>query len=272
MKWLQAIKACTAFFVLWRAAHLTTSGIDNEYRDLMKSGFPSVGLKPLSRASGSLESVDNLKHAFRVTLANKIAGGEVSSLRDSWISSASKIPLYENTKALSKFLLLCAYDDTCSNSQSPGMLEKAAMGSNPMLSWHKWKLFSSDNLENKFTIEHVAPQTISSNWDESLNDKVLVNTIGNLTILPANINSSVGNSSFVAKKAFFLSLCEENARLRQESSGELPEKQQALLNGAHYLGFLQSITEVEKWNSSLIKKRSENILSHAWVVLYSWLE
>ena len=147
----------------------------------------------------------------------------------------------------------------------------------PMLSYHKWKHFlnlESDDNDQKFTIEHIAPQKEDAQnpWHDSLDDEDLIDSVGNLTILPKPANSSAGNKSWDTKKKLYKVLCQENNRKKKEmiEDGSIPGKEQIFLE-SEYLGFLKPLTQVKEWNSDFIEQRSRNILSNVWDEFYPWL-
>jgi len=97
------------------------------------------------------------------------------------------------------------------------------------------------------SIEHIIPQTFWDNWQSEVEDvtkdledenqigqarKVLINTLGNLTILKNGKNSSLGNRNWKTKKERF-------------STGSYNEI---------------AISKYEKWNKSTIKDRGEEML------------
>ena len=97
------------------------------------------------------------------------------------------------------------------------------------------------------SIEHIIPQNFWDNWQSEVEDvtnaledenqigqarKVLINTLGNLTILKNGKNSSLGNRSWELKKE----------RFRTGSYNEI------------------AISKYEKWNKSTIKERGEEML------------
>lgn len=103
--------------------------------------------------------------------------------------------------------MLAAFHDTCLSHDKDGHIDSGTERSNTMLSWHKWRKFVSecDSNNNHFTVEHVAPQRPSSSWDEKLKeDTDLLHCLGNLTILPADTNSSANNKSWVEKESTML--------------------------------------------------------------------
>lgn len=171
-------------------------------------------------------------------------------------------------------MMLSAFHDTCSDNQNIGLIESGTKGSRPMLSWHKWHLFNGESAENRLTIEHVAPQELTDEWDPSLLENLdLIHSIGNLTILPANTNSSTSNKSWNDKKKYYAALSQENKREKEKllKEKEFSENQKQILENSHYLGYLEPLSQVKDWNADFIVARSKNLLSFVWDQFESWL-
>jgi uncharacterized protein with ParB-like and HNH nuclease domain len=268
------VRTCAAFFALWRAAHRGTSGIDSAYRDVMKNGYPEFSLSPVARSSEAELDIEKIKTAFLAMLRNKVNEQRSGELKDSWVQLASEMPIYD-TKEICRFILLCSQHDRWpSSSGDPLHLVEAAKGTLPMLSWHRWKLFfdEASTPVDKYTVEHVGPQTYTTEWDKSLDDRTLLNSIGNLTILPMNINASAGNSSWAKKREIYQNLCNQvRSQHNLPNGSQLSSSQVSMIRAAPYLGFLESVSKVETWNAEIVKRRSENLLSGAFDALYLWL-
>ena len=266
-----ALKSIVAFFVLWRAAHTSTSGIDTVYRDLLKSGYNEIGVEPFSRRSMSTPKAKPLSLCLREKLKKKLDATD-DNFKDKWLAQAVKVPVYVISYPLARIMMLAAFNDTCPSSSSPGMIEKGTKGSSSMLSWDKWKQFYDESSERRFTLEHIAPQTLTDEWDQSLfEDSDLIGTIGNLTILPSTANTSASNKSWVEKKKYYGALCQDSQREKEKLLEEFSPNQKIILEKSQYLGFLGAISKVDKWTSSYIKDRSRNMLSHVWDVFDEWI-
>lgn len=131
------------------------------------------------------------------------------------------------------------------------------------------------------TIEHIIPQQFSNNWESVVNEftsgleedevpmaeKILINTLGNLTILKNGKNSSLGNLGWTDKKS----------RFRTGSYNEIDvsknldwTKNEIMKRGMDMLSFLEKkidglkLTVDEKhkllfYEDYLIKKHTENV-------------
>ncbi len=64
----KAMKSIVAFFVLWRAAHKTTSGIDAVYRDILRTGDSDLKIAAFSRRSTQHVSANKLSQILKEKL------------------------------------------------------------------------------------------------------------------------------------------------------------------------------------------------------------
>lgn len=269
---IHCLKSIVAFFVLWRASHQSTAGIDSAYRDILRVGDSDLGISSFSRRiTKDGISAKPLSLIFREKLKKKLYSTD-EDFKTKWLQSAAKIPVYNISKPLARIMMLAAFHDTCPDNQNKGLIESGTKGSSPMLSWHKWRLFSEESVENKLTIEHVAPQELTDEWDSSLFEYPdLIHSIGNLTILPASTNSSASNKSWNEKKKYYAALCQENKRQKEKLLKEFSETQKQILDNSQYLGYLEPLSQVEGWNAAFILARSKNLLSFVWDEFESWL-
>lgn len=273
----EMIKAITAFTTLWRATRNSnsTAGIDNEYRELLsKTDMPS-GLQPIAKIYMGDRIIDLklFKDELRSRLCDSDRKGKIIN-KDEFIKKAKDIPIYEKGKKIAKFLLLSAHHDTISDSTQPGLLVQSKVGYNPTLNVNSY--LDEDNL----SLEHIAPQTNNEGaWNLSLyNNNILIDTIGNLTLVSHSLNASLSNRPWNVKKIFYRAVGAETLSRAEELLQEANEQGISLANSTHdlltahkYMPNLIAISIVDNWTPEIIEKRSENIYSLAWDQLYSWL-
>ena len=269
---MEVIKAITAFHILWRGSRQTTDGIDSVYRGLMLNGYPLLELPPLKRfGDHALPNINALKAALRDILAKQ---GGIEDVGD-WKSRLSNTPSYKNAQ-LAQLILLAASDDAVVDAATPGLITKGRPGLMPMFTFDK---FISDDVR---TVEHIAPQNpaTSDNWDEGIYEMPdTVDTIGNLTLLPAIENSYLGNSGWAKKRLVYKILSAETPgqldTLIQQAHSQgiaISESSEKLLERSKYLPLVRSIGEVEgDWTAELIAKRTERIGELAWNRVAPWL-
>jgi uncharacterized protein with ParB-like and HNH nuclease domain len=270
-----AVKATTAFYVLWRSSRSSTDNIDNHYRTLMASGFKDVGIdiKPLARIknSGEVLDLEDLKKAYIYILGNK-SNIKITD-RTSWVNYVSQAPIYSIGRDLSKFLLLASHNDA---EFIAGSLIKGRSGINPV--------FTLDYFNNSaLTVEHIAPQNpdrTSQAWDWSIydNNTNLPNCLGNLTLLPAVENSSIGNSSWNHKQVFYKAIActtqQEQDKILSDAKAsgvDFSNSTLKILKSSNHLSFMKSISEFNEFDEKTVSNRSQNLAELAWVSMIGWL-
>ncbi|MCX7109898.1 MAG: DUF262 domain-containing HNH endonuclease family protein [Proteobacteria bacterium] len=276
LAFIEAVKAITAFSVLWRSSRRGTENIDAIYRELMKDGEANVfGMKPLSRRPNGIATeklnVKKLKAALVYMLKNK---GNISC-KDDWLKMAVSLPAYSNQMHVTRFILLAAAHNSVEDKDNPGLTVKAKEGTLPLLTYEAWK----SDIAN--TIEHIAPQKQANGWSEKIYENPEnIEKLGNLTLLPGKENSSLNNRTWKHKRLIYQILSaptvddlEQLLTQAKEEGIELSQSTAELLNGAKYLPLVKALTNVTtEWNLEIIESRSECIAEIAWDRIAPWLE
>jgi hypothetical protein len=188
-----ACKAVAAFFTLWRSA-LTNTGLDDVYRNLLRN-------KMSWKQDNSGLTVEALKTELIEELKKKKIG-----TKDEWKKKALQYLKYNNAKQVCRFALFVVAHDTIPDPIAPGLMKIGRPGSHSYLEPSKWL---ADDFKS---IEHIAPQKseTSTNWDVALYENGDYEHIGNLTLLPTEINSSAGNNSWIQKWIYYQYLAEKD--------------------------------------------------------------
>lgn len=133
------------------------------------------------------------------------------------------------------------------------------------------------------TIEHIAPQTQTDFWPNDLYDNQTkpYNLVGNLTLLPQDLNSSVGNKGFSTKLMYYRSVAEADtdklASIKQQAATnniDLNDSAVKLLVSSQYNQHLSSLASLpvnHTWDKDFVEQRSMRILSIVWDRVYSWI-
>ena len=264
---LEAVKSIVAFFIIWRSTHHGTAGIDNAYRGILKQ-FSLFG-----KDFGNAPDVSELKAHLRSQLESKIGCDKL--VLSELVKKSRDLPIYSYNKTVTKFILLLSMHRTSQRGVvgERHFLVEAPTGFSEMLSKEQWDSFS--------TIEHVYPQKAKSDeWDESFkNENTLENSIGNLCLLPAAVNTSLGNRSWEEKLMLYSILCTESNERRLELSEAasmegygIPFSTKSLLTNSEYLSGLRCVSSVESWSADIVRSRSTNIYSIVYERLLSWLD
>ena len=262
-----AIRATTAFSMLWRSAKGGTENIDGLYRDIMKAD--EGNLKAFCRRISSDNiDVEAYKDRLRRYLHKEYAG------KEEWVKAALRTPIYKHSRVIARFMLLCASHDCVPDPDAPGLVKRGVTGVAPLLTAEIW------NNPSYLTVEHVAPQNRGSGWDKAFDDDVdLAHRLGNLTLLPQLENTIVGNRPWAQKVFLYRMLSaetlEHRAEIKEEAAAAgftLSLQTDTALAQAKHLNLCRSIVSVPgKWDAELVDIRSRRLCELAWDKLAPWL-
>ncbi|MFD9592683.1 DUF262 domain-containing protein [Kitasatospora sp. NPDC059973] len=272
-EFLTAVRACGAFYGLWRGAFGSTNGIDNKYRKLM--GLPASGegaprFMRFGRQLTEVPPIEEMLAYFRQQLQEEGLGE-----KDRWVARAAEIPVYSSSRQLTKLLLLAASNDSTPDRERPGLVTIGRQGILSTLNLERWhdEAFS--------TIEHVAPKgSGASGWEGRLYDESnTVHVLGNLTLLPRVENSSAHQRSWPIKRLMFRALsattveeAEKTLAQAAHEGIEIGEGAEAIIRRARYLPLVAALAEREEdWTVEFVRERSQRLCGMAWDSLAPWL-
>jgi hypothetical protein len=274
-EFLEATKAIVAFFTLWRSSYSNT-GLDDVYRKILRNN-DKESYKGLSWSG----DYDNLNSKYlKDKLRNILIQQKNIKNFDSWFKNAKNNFRFDIANKVCRFALLIVSSDTIPDEINPGLMKIGKSGLHNYLTANHW---IDDELK---TVEHVAPQQYdsSTDWDQSIYDNDCFHLIGNLTLLPVDINSSIGNKDWKIKLIYYKHLAEKDPKniesLIKQSKDlgiELNTKTIELLKNTKYKHHLEPIinnmdSEKNSWTLNLIEKRTERICEITWNKLSSWLD
>ena len=271
-EFVDAIKACAAFYTLWRSAN-STAGLDDIYRRFF--GGSEAPVKVASHgwgSNGALVSSESLKKYFWEVLE---AGG--ISEKEAWITQSHPFLRYSEHKTLCRFALFVAGHDRVSDPQNPGLTRAGTQGACSLFSLERWMA------RDHKTLEHIAPQSPPQQhtWDPSIYTENRFQEIGNLLLLPTDVNELVDDKSWAVK---FLHYAHVGKRTKDEVD-ELDQRAKAkgivlskravkALAATQYSCAVEPILEVgeeEQWDYDMIARRTRQIKEIVWDTLTPWL-
>ncbi len=273
-EFIEASKACAAFFTLWRSAN-STSGLDEIYRRFFKGSSAPVEVDEHSwKAHPKPISSNGLKQYFSEVLKNR---GIYD--KETWIKESERFLLYTEIKAICRFVLFIAGNDQVAHDAKPGLTVPGKKGVCPLLNIERW--LSKDHK----SLEHIAPQSpppMKNKWDEKIFSGKRAHEIGNLMLLPMDINGFVDNKEWAIK---FLYYSHVGVR-KQEDIDQLSEKAKQkgivlskkatnVLSATEYNCAVEPILTLGEdglWTANLIDQRTRQIKEIAWENLISWLK
>lgn len=266
---LQMVRAVTAFWTIWRSSQTTTSGIDSIYRRLIGSGLTATALSPLARSItpiSDLPTAAEVKSALRNLLETRLAVTD----GDSWSSKVNSQQVYETARELARYILMCAHDDAVSDVSNAGHLVRGAARTWPTLSLEVWQA--------NYTVEHIAPQrkrSTDQSYSSDLYDEGEINRLGNLTLLPADLNGLLANKSWHFKREVFemVSLTDHQERVTSLKEGGLyglGARSKSLLESSDFIPFCKFVGEhrAEVFDRSYVRERGIRLAQLAWERLW----
>lgn len=256
---INLVKTVAAYYLLWRSA-FSNSGLDSTYRDFFKQN--------------KNVSVEKVKEYVKEIMVKK----DIATI-DAWKNKAKNYLKYDTTgKDVIRLALLIAAHDTIPDEINRGLMTIGREGSSKYLCVEKW--ISSDLK----TIEHIAPQTNKNRmWNEDLYTPQIESyqAIGNLTLLPQDLNSSAGNKGWKEKLLYYQSVAETNPLKISNIENKAAELEIELntatinllksCNFNKHLASISSLTPDDTWNKDLVDRRSDVILNIIWSRASQWI-
>ena len=261
-----AAKSIASFIALRRAYTGGTAGIDDSFRQLMKTYSQRTECKDFTNTQLNL-SLRQLLNSSPTAIQSKAT----------WLVGAKKTSFRLCGAPITRFMILAAADNAQPDSARPGMMTREiliASQSRRLLSPSVWEGSQYG------TVEHIAPRSKpTSGWDDAIYfDPTTCELLGNLILLPHKENASLGFARWPKKKAFYIALAAENENDRQALVGdargmgvEFSVAARRLIRNQESLQLLSSLSSVNRWTESLIHTRTENVLGMAWDTLAPWL-
>lgn len=271
-----AVKALTAFIVLRRSVTGGTAGIDTDLRGLMSSGpRKKTAAAPLCAGLQTPKKLVRIEE-LREYLLDWLSAPRIGiDSKNCWVQKVSVQPLYLHSTPLCRFLLLAAAHNARPDKNEPWKLVKVKESLElDYLCYQRW---TSTELA---TVEHVAPDSPpSSGWDESIYAQpYLKDCVGNLTLLPKEENSAVGNASWLKKKKFYQAFAAETTEDVEKIISEAEKagvsfgmKTAEMLKGRRQLPIAKTIAASDQWKREVIEKRSKNLAELVWDEIEPWL-
>lgn len=266
-EYFAAIKAITAFSMIWRAGFGGTASIDTVYRDIMRRG--AGGAAALSRESGQAPTASALRGMLRHYLTDEEFD------RETWARNASQIPIYRVGQAVTRFLLFAASHDAMPDEDAPGLIQPGRAGTNPMLTrlhWHD---------ETNISVEHVAPDSPSAGWPGDVYDDArTVQRLGNFILVPKVENNLLANRPWAQKRVLYSLFSSRTAREAQRAitaaardGFNVGRTAQDLVSTSRFLPMCEAVAAYEgEWDEPFIALRGTHLAGLAWDRLWTWLE
>ena len=279
-EFIEVVKAVTAFLAIRRGATGVTAGIDAQFRNIMlpvdNNGKQRLGLCAGVDHKNYIIPVDKLKDGLR-NLLNQIPGRQSFRNKEEWVQNVIYNPLASQSKPLCRFLLLAAADGSVSDESNVGLWNRDGVIHRSDIEWLKYEHWKGQHYA---TVEHIAPEKSGDqSWGDVYRHGDLIDTLGNLTLLPSSENSSFSNKGWSKKRVFYRALVaktvEERSKYFEDAKKEgisIPERTIKILEDRQGLPLLQPLIDIEEWSENFVRERSRNIAELAWDRLWPWLK
>lgn len=266
-EFIAAVKILASFYFFWRSAY-NNSGLDDVYRDFFSSH---------NFFSGKISSID-VKTYFQSKIINKLSPTS-SSCKMDWENKAlQKLNKEDAGNHICRLALLAQLHDTVDGI---GIANIGTTGIRPFLTRQNWEE------EQLKTIEHIAPQNppAAGSWDPNIYaPNSIVHAIGNLTLLPQEINSAAGNNDWKGKCVLYQYIGAPTpvaiTYLNTMYGATMSSGTKKILTdpARRHIPHLTHITKNEtdssgtkKWEKAEIDNRTNNIIDIAWNRFSPWL-
>ena len=270
---IESAKACAAFFTLWRSSN-STSGLDDIYRKYFKGSDAPVAVDEHNlKRHPEPASIKALKQYFLEILKDKGIAE-----KEEWIAASERFLIFSELKTICRFVLFIAAHDRVADKANPGLTDAGIKGSCTLLELGRWVA------KDHKSLEHVAPQNPPDGhkWDGEIYANDLVHQVGNLMLLPLELNKFVDNKEWAVKYLHYCHVGQRNkgdlTRLSDAAKKRgivLSKKATDALSKAAYNCAVEPILNVEEagpWDIALINGRTRQIKELAWETLSSWLQ
>ena len=271
-EFVEATKACAAFYTLWRSAN-STAGLDDIYRRFFSGSEMPVKVASHGWGSnGSSVSSESLKKYFWEVLETNGIG-----TKESWITQSNPFLRFSEHKTLCRFVLFVAGHNRVPDPQNAGLTRIGTPGVCSLLTLERWMA------KDHKTLEHIAPQSppLQHTWDSNIYTENRFQEIGNLLLLPTDINELVDDKNWEVKFLHYAHVGtrtkEEVDELDQRAKGKgivLSKRAIKALAEAQYSCAVEPILELGEdgpWDYDMISRRTTQIKEIVWDTLAPWL-
>jgi hypothetical protein len=271
-EFIQASKAIAAFYTLWRAVR-TNTGLDDVYRKILRGDLDNE-IEPFGWVGKKEEFTSSkLKQRLLTALSERKIG-----VKADWMRAAkTNLRIDSAGQHVVRFCLLLIAEHTIPD-QHNGLMKRARGPRNQFITPAVWRK------RKETTVEHIAPKTRqpNSSWDAALYDENRYENIGNLTLLPDNVNTSAGNRNWKSKYIYYSYLAQQDPnkldqlnQLAKAQQVELSDSTLELLRQTPHNPMIESLITFDmngSWNWNQVEKRAERICDILWDVLITWLQ
>jgi hypothetical protein len=269
----RVVTALLATATLWRLAYGGTEGIDDAFRSVL-SGDTAISRRRCphpgpDRLSASMV-VENLRNLLATSGRKSRKDTKDLLNQDSWVALAETQPVYRKVGKFTRLALAAAFDRGTPDATVPSQLEDTFSRDVTELSYRsRWWSYS-------YNVEHLVPQSKGAHLPVEI-----LHGLGNLTLVPTWVNSSLSDKEWPRKRKLFKLMAERTdsgaqqylKRLREEGLLESEETSlERVTKEGVYQEVAQSIAALpEVLTEDALRDRGRNLLERAHRRLLQWL-
>ena len=280
VEFMETLKALVSFIVLRRGWTGRTDGLDSDLRNVMVPDNNGESAKRLGLCAGLAVDRPRLPTSeLKKGLLQFLKRKNVPLDKNEWVKGVAKQPLYQFSQPLVRFMIFAAAHHSIVSETKPGSWRREGI----IEATHDSKYLdhSTWNRDEYSTVEHVAPNKgQTTNWPTELyQDSRLLDTLGNLVLLPPRENSAIGAAPWEKKRLFYLAITESQRedQLRRfdeaRNSGiDFGSRTRNLISEGKCLSLLGPLRTVDEWSDNLVRERSANIAGLCFDTIRPWLD
>ena len=273
IQFVQAIKAISAYSLLWRAMSGGADGIDGQYKSLHSKTVNINGevFEPFHLQKSGEFKIDiiKLKKYLKHTLMQQINDKYPSNLeeKDAWIQVSKEVPILDKKTENSKMLILAASHGMAVSS---GVYRKNDDVENQFLTTDMWNALKSNKSSIGKIYSHKGSAT--GQWNTGFDRYNEEHFIGNCLIDINNDLNKNNKSTWSSLRSKLKELINQQSEVDFGSHGATSTQGGIKLSSMKFINKYQEIAYIEEWNQEHLDKRSTLLLGNAWDNLITWLD
>ncbi|WP_146492997.1 DUF262 domain-containing protein [Vibrio cyclitrophicus] len=268
----EALKAITAFSVLWRAMSGGADGIDTVYKQLHERTleFNESEYQPFKLQDGFINiKLDVLKKFFVHKLEEKIEKKESVqvSIVEQWLDVCSS-QLHLAKPGNQKMLILSAFHGM---EFSEGSFVRSNEERNNFLNLPMWNKISEKDMVD--TVFSKSKENLSE-WSAELRDIEVNQKLGNVLIDPRGTLKPKALSGWEHLAGRMQDALNDDLIVNIDEFVEAKHSTEGELQAAS-LKLIRKYSEIvysQQWNEQAVKQRTIALLNNAWINLRTWLD
>jgi hypothetical protein len=249
-----------AFYSIWRTSY-TNRGLDDVYRSFFMNRKDQKGQTWIG------QNLNDFHKNFVLHLKEKLKQKNIDSF-ENWFERSNESFNY-SIRVICRYAMFRVFHNSIPDPVNKGLI---LPGRNGVYDFFKWDNWISEAFKE---IEHVAPLNgKDSEWDQDFYSPPQappVQLLGNLVLLPKEINISASNRGWKQKILYYKFLGQTDPTKFEELKShaiaeglDLKEDILEILSKTPFSGFMQPIVQVEDWSTKKVHERQKRLVKMFW--------